>query len=96
LGGLTRDQLYDGLACRLAHDYDKEILPFGFCDVVVNDLFGLSVSGEPYDVPAKFWEVFGAFDAGEYHRSLAKDDDPEADFTRPMIAEFVDKNPLQA
>ena len=95
LGGLTRDQLYDGVALHLAHDYDQRKLPFGFCDVVINDLFGLSVSGEPYGVPELFWEVFEAFDAGEFHRQPDKSDDPETDFTRPMIAEFVTNHPLR-
>jgi hypothetical protein len=39
--GLTRDDLYDGLACRLAEDFANGSLPFGFCDVVINDLWAV-------------------------------------------------------
>lgn len=91
---LARDPFFDHLALRLAHGYHMDELPFGFCDAVVNDLFRCIVLSHGVQFPNLFWDVFQAFDGGEFHRSSAKDDDPEAEFTRPMIAQIVATHPL--
>lgn len=39
--------------------------------------------------PDLFWQVFSAFDAGEFHRREDKSDDPVAEHTEPAIADIV-------
>jgi hypothetical protein len=63
-------------------------MTFAFCDAVVNDLYGvLTSTDEPR--PALFWDVFLAFDEGEYYHGNNRDEDPVEVYTRPMIARIV-------
>lgn len=67
------------------------------CDGIMNDLWGSvldSIAGRPENsvpVPYPFYDVFEAFDAGEYHRKTDKSDNPVAEHTDPMIAELLAK-----
>ena len=80
--------LYDALARYLAVAFHQGKLPFAFCDAVINDLHTVITIAN--DVrPDLFWRVFLAFDAGEYHRSADRSDDPIAEFTEPAIADIV-------
>lgn len=45
-------------------------------------------SGEN-QVPEPFFEIYEAFDAGEFHRKPDKTDDPVAEFTDPLLADIV-------
>jgi hypothetical protein len=89
----TDTVLYDALAAELAKGYHHRRFSFGFCDTVVNALYGCMIAKQ-LDHPAPswpklFWRVYEAFDAGEWHRSPDKSDDPIAEFTDPEIAEVV-------
>ncbi len=85
--------LYDSLAAELARGYSERRFSFDFCDVVVNQLYGVMISKQlrerPPQWPKVFWRVFEAFDAGEFYRSADRSDNPVADFTDPEIAEII-------
>ena len=73
----------------LAVGFDASELSFAFCDAVVNDLFG------PYTDTAQpkselFWDVYLAFDEGEFYHGNNRDEDPVETYTRPMIARILD------
>lgn len=85
--GLARDVLYDALALELASGFNKGTLDFDFCDRVVNELMGLM--GREPDLPPLFWDVYLAFDAGEFYRDDDRSINPVDRFTRPRIAEIV-------
>jgi hypothetical protein len=86
--GVPRSELYDQIALHLARGFHVSELAFTFCDAVVNDLHGvISFAGEHR--PDLFWEVFLAFDAGEFYPGNNRDEDPVEVYTRPMIARII-------
>jgi hypothetical protein len=88
LSGWPRSQLFDEIAKRLALGYSASDLSFHFCDKVVNDLAG-PVTNTSGPRPQIFWEVYSAFDEGEYYHGNNRDEDPVEVYTRPMIARIV-------
>jgi hypothetical protein len=61
-------------------------LSFTFCGCVVNDLHAVIKNNDEWREQS-FWDVFLAFDEGEYvHGPLG---DPEEVFTKPMIANIL-------
>jgi hypothetical protein len=89
LHGWSRSQLFEEIAKFLALGFNTSELSFQFCDAIVNDLFG------PYTDTAKtkselFWDVYLAFDEGEYYHGSNRDEDPVETYTRPMIARIVE------
>jgi hypothetical protein len=87
--GWSRSQFFDEIAVRLALGYNTSELSFEFCDAVVNDLAG-PVTDTCGPRPQIFWDVYSAFDEGEYYHSNNRDDDPVEAYTRPMIARVVE------
>ena len=87
--GWSRSQLFDEIAKRLALGYSASELSFDFCDMVVTDLFS-PVTNTSGLKPQIFWEVYSAFDEGEYHHGNNRDEDPVEAYTRPMIARIVE------
>lgn len=87
--GLSRSQLFDEVAKRLALGYIASDLSFDFCDMVVNDLAG-PVTNTSGPRPQIFWEVYSAFDEGEYYHGDNRNEDPVEVYTRPMIARIVE------
>ena len=62
---------------------------FAVCDALMNDLWSSMLNNLPLTgekLPTPFFDIYEAFDAGEYHGKVDKSDDPVSDFTRPMIA----------
>jgi hypothetical protein len=88
--GLSRGAFYDAMALRLALGFQNDAFEFGFCDQVVNDLRAV-ISVQIEDRPKLFWDVFLAFDAGEFYPIDDRSIDPVETFTRPRIAEIVRK-----
>ena len=86
--GGDRGRVYDAFARYLAVAFHEQRLPFAFCDAVMNDLEGVIIRADDLR-PDLFWQVFSAFDAGEFHRRKDKSDDPVAEHTEPAIAEIV-------
>lgn len=83
--GLSEDDFCDRAASALAAGFDADVLDFVFCDVVINDIVGW----REYEVPSLCWEVYLAFDAGEFHRRSDHGDDPVVEHTRPLIAQAM-------
>ena len=80
----SRDSLLDKIAMFLAHGFHQDLLSFEFCDAIVNDLSGLVNFTE---LPELFFDVYCAFDAGEYRTK--PEEDPLTDYTRPIIARII-------
>ena len=86
--GGDRLRVYDEFARYVAVGFHNRRLSFAFCDAVVNDLFAVMITAD--DLASDlFWAVFEAFDAGEFHRSDDRSDDPVAEHTEPAIAAIV-------
>lgn len=93
-GGLDNWEFYNTAALRIARKYHQRQLSYSFCDRLMNDLWSAVQAGFSSSrnrVPEPFYEVFEAFDAGEYHRAKDKSDDPVAEFTDPIIAELISR-----
>jgi hypothetical protein len=87
--GCPRSQLFDEIAKRLALGYNSSDLSFDFCNMVVNDLAG-PVTNTSGPRPHIFWEVYSAFDEGEYYHGNNRGEDPVEAYTCPMIARIVE------
>jgi hypothetical protein len=88
VSGWSRSQLFDEIAKSLALGFSTFELSFEFCDAVVNDLFG-PVTDTSGSRPELFWDVYSAFDKGEYYHGNNRDEDPVETYTRPMIARIA-------
>lgn len=91
-GAFNRWDFYNSVALEIVKGYHHRELSYTFCDGLINDLWsGVQEGFGPgkNDVPEPFFEVFEAFDAGEYHRKSDNSDDPVAEFTDPAIAELA-------
>ncbi len=89
--GWSRSRVFEDIAKSIALGFSSSELSFTFCDRVVNDLFG------PYSDTAQpkselFWNVYLAFDEGEYYHGGNRDEDPVEIYTRPLIARIVAEN----
>lgn len=83
---------YNSAALEIAKGYHRGELSYTFCDGVMNDLWSGVQEGfgsGKNEVPEPFFEIYEAFDAGEYHRKHDKTDDPVVEFTNPVIAELA-------
>src|SRR5665213_1100407 len=88
LTGTPRSVLCDQVAIHLARGFHRSELTFEFCDAIVNDIFGVVTSAEG-DWPALFYQVYCAFDEGEYEHRDRPDEDPVEVYTRPYITQIV-------
>lgn len=91
---LSLTETFDSFGTHLAKMYQKGDLNYEFCDALVNIAFSDwlgPIDDESEKWPADFYEVYEAFDAGEYYRKDDKSDDPVADHTDPMIREFLER-----
>ena len=89
LHGWSRSQVFEEIAKFLARSFNASELSFEFCNAIVNDLFA------PYTDTAKpkselFWDVYLAFDEGEFYHGNNREEDPVETYTRPMIARVVE------
>jgi hypothetical protein len=87
---LPRSELYDRLAIYLARGFYRSKLDFTFCDGIANDIHAIITKADEHR-PALFWEVFLAFDAGEFHPNNDRSRDPVEVYTRPLIAKVLEK-----
>lgn len=95
----SRFGLLDGLAAALARGYHAGRLDWRFCDRAVNALVWHLYAEPPADTPDwpdLFWQVYLAFDAGEYRHAELPDADPIEAYTRPLIAGIVERLRLAA
>lgn len=90
--GEPLDELLDQIAHWLARSFARSELSFEFCDAVINDVHWMvmdawTVGGEP---PSQLlWDVYLAFDAGEYFHDAEHKEDPIQTYTRPAIEKFL-------
>lgn len=91
-GAFNQWDFYNNTALEIAKAYHRRELSYTFCDGVMNDLWSGVQEGFGPDnnqVPEPFFEIYEAFDAGEYYRKPDKSDDPVAEITDPAIAELA-------
>jgi hypothetical protein len=91
--GKSRGEFYDAIAFTLATGFQSKAFDFGFCDQIVNELHNV-ITVQNENRPELFWDVYLAFDAGEYYHDNDRSIDPVEAFTRPRIAEIVKNLPF--
>ncbi|WP_157381216.1 hypothetical protein [Burkholderia ubonensis] len=95
--GEVKPERFDALALELAHGYHDGKLSFAFCDSIVNIMVEKVYSdaaAQRETWPFLFWEVFLAFDAGEFSRPGERHIDPAEKYTKPLIAAIVAQKPV--
>jgi hypothetical protein len=81
---------YNSVSLEVAKRFHDGSLSFRICDQIMNNLWSIVVSNlDNSIIPTPFFEIYEAFDAGEYHRLAEKGDDPVTEFTKPLIAEIL-------
>lgn len=88
--GISTLDFYDCLAARLALEFHASTLTFEFCDAVVNDIHAVITLNDE-ERSDLFWDVFLAFDAGEFYPDGDRSRDPVDTYTRPQIARVVER-----
>jgi hypothetical protein len=89
LGDDTEGAL-NSIALSLAERYDLAQMDFATADVVANALHSWCLLTRDRVLPDPAYQVFLAFDEGEYHHaSDSRDVDPEVKYTRPMIKDVL-------
>ena len=91
--GEPRLALYDQVATYLARGFHCGKLAFEFCDAILNDMFGLITSANDEKLPDLFYQIYYAFDEGEYYHRDKPDEDPVEAYTRPQIARIIENLP---
>lgn len=90
--GLCKLDLFDAIGASFAVAYHKHQSDFFFCDWLVNNLvnhvYNGFVSGNE-KWPNLFYDVYLAFDAGEYFRPGEEELDAGEVYTRPLIGEIM-------
>lgn len=87
--GLARDEIYDRVAIWIARGFYRSELSFEFCDRIVNNVHGVITLANEHR-PKLFWDVFLAFDSGEFYRNNDRTRDPADEFTRPLISVAIE------
>jgi len=88
-------EVLDRLACHVARQYASGAMTFADADSIMNAAFSVATGEECWaehdrTVPEATYEVYQAFDAGEFHhRGDAADVDPELQYTKPLIERFL-------
>jgi len=97
-GSPSDSNFYNSIAFRIAEQYHHGALSYEVCDHIVNDLWRVVLEWfvPMYNkVPYLFYDVYLAFDAGEYYRTADRSDDPVAEHTKPMIKEIILRGSLR-
>lgn len=83
--GITLNEFYERYARYVALEFLAGRLTYEQADSAANDIFGHS----EHSLEGLAWEVFQAFDEGEYHHSEgSRDVDPVQAYTVPMLLEL--------
>ena len=87
---MSREDFADTVSRTIATRYHAREIDFGYCDDIINRLYGFITERGDLPMPPYSQSVFLAFDEGEYHHGGdPSDSDPEDLYTRPAIAEIV-------
>lgn len=90
LGTLTREAFCDLFCKRVAHEFAADRLTFEIGDRAMNRLYSFAGRNAGGNIPSYTWDVYLAFDAGEYiRREDPADVDPAEKYTRPYVLEIV-------
>jgi hypothetical protein len=90
LAGVSHEDLCIAFAERVASEYLASRLSFEAADRAMNRLYTFSYVDKDRGMPRLAWEVFDAFDEGEYqHNGDPEDTDPEVKYTKPKIEQIV-------
>ena len=92
LTGEPRSVLYDRIAIYLARGFYHSELDFEFCDAIVNDIHAIITAADDIR-PDLFWDIYLAFDEGEYYHANNREEDPVDVYTRPLIAAVIERLP---
>lgn len=80
----------DAFCRRAVHEYAAGRLSFVAANRAVNRLYAFSYVIEDRGMPGDAWDVYLAFDAGEYrHAGDTGEVDPKIKYTRPAIREII-------
>jgi hypothetical protein len=88
LTGVPESTLCDQIAIYLALGFQNSELTFQFCDAVVNDIFGVVISAH-VEIQDIFYQIYCAFDGGEYEHKYRRGEDPVEAYTRPYIVHIL-------
>ncbi len=88
-GSMSNHEFYNKISLKIATKYLEGSLSYDIGDAIMNDLFGITIKFDVENTASPFFEVYLAFDAGEFHRRADRSDNPEADYTRPMLEELI-------
>jgi hypothetical protein len=97
-GSASSSEFYNAIAFRIAEQYHSGALSYTVCDHIMNDLWEVvkdCFTPVHKEVPTLFYDVYLAFDAGEYYRTADRSDDPVAEHTKPMIEEILLRGSLR-
>jgi hypothetical protein len=87
--GMPKQDLYDQLAIELARGFHSSELSFEFCDAVINEIHSVIIFKNE-QCPHFFWEIYLAFDSGEYYHEGYRGEHPAEAYTRPQIERILD------
>ena len=91
--GWSREHFCDEFSRRIAHGYAIGRLSYDVADAAMNRLYVFGYGNESGGLPAYSWDVYRAFDEGEYrHYGDAEDVDPEQKYTRPQILAILGRD----
>ena len=99
IGRTVDNDLLNEISLIIARSYQDQSVSYEIADCIMNDLWGIVIDraiAKEADIPSPFYEIFDAFEAGEYHRRPDGSDDPVADHTNPLIAELLERYPVNA
>lgn len=92
------DAMLDAVSLRLARRYADGQLSFELADAIANELYVLPIAYSARTDnfwPPLFWEIYLAFDSGEFHRTHDRSDDPVAEHTAPAIQALLARLPAE-
>lgn len=92
-------KIIESLSIKIAHNYCKKDLDYSTANDLISNLFGYYLTNENffknYTFPEVSWEIFNAFDAGEYHhKGDDKEVDPVEKYTYTEIENILKKSEI--
>ena len=88
--GMDLYDFYNFSGIEIAREFQRDPKNYPKLDAIINDIWASvlrNLCGER--VPEPFFQIYEAFDAGEFHRLSEKSDNPVLEFTAPMIADIL-------
>jgi len=89
---LSHEEFNTAAARHLGQRFLDGALDFEFCDVLINELYKMTYVFGESGHSELFWDVFNAFDQGEYHHDNDRSEDPVETYTRPRLVECLTKH----